>query len=167
MAQLWKHFTTSVNWEIQLLFFPLFSNHNLAIISLLLEHTANDWKLSNCKISSLIINELWTLWKISSMIFKKSSSSNNSVIGISIRVQRHLKSKIILLFWDYLKNHKYCSSYEGMNDISSNPIMFLIALIHLIVMNERSCLYWYLNTLFEVMMIWFISLSLEEGFFFP
>ena len=142
---------------------PTLSGDNFSFVG-----THCEW-LKIIKLQNIIFDNQWTVnpLKISSMIFNKPSSSNNCVIGISIRVQRHLKSKIILIFWDYLKNHKYCSSYEGMNDISSNPIMFLIALIHLIVMNVRSCLYWYLNTLFEVMMIWFISFSLEEGFFFP
>ena len=43
-----------------------------------------------------------THWKISSMIFNEPASSNNSVVGISVRIQRHLISNFFCLLQNYL-----------------------------------------------------------------
>ena len=86
-----------------------------------------------------------TVEKISSMIFNEPASSNNSVVGISVRIQRHLISIFLLAaelsncfllrFRGYF-NHKYC-----LHHISAWVSMilfliqwcFLIALINVIV----------------------------------
>ena len=87
-----------------------------------------------------------THWKISSMIFNEPASSNNSVVGISVRIQRHLISNFFCLLQNYLIvfllrfrgyfNHKYClhhfSAWVSMI-LFLIQWCFLIALINVIV----------------------------------
>ena len=106
-----------------------------------------------------------THWKISSMIFNEPASSNNSVVGISVRIQRHLISNFFCLLQNYLIvflmrfrgyfNHKYC-----LHHISAWVSMILFLIQWCFLIDKCDCLqvwfHWYLKTSFVDRNTWYL-----------